>query len=194
MVLSWGGSMAVSMKTRKAVTWSWQVPIHVWQEEQCFVIKLGPTTDSQDAILLDDSLPRNRHGNDFLVTSNLQAYALQDQIFSYRTIWPILRFFENCSYTSELVLRFLRTVVIYQNWFFKTWILLGSLIHPATAELSIIPLLWPFTLHPNPHKKAIVWCIKHSVAAIPFCKTPMSGFPCMAGSPTSIVDSVIPFV
>jgi hypothetical protein len=39
-----------------------------------------------DAILLDDNLPRNRHGNDFLVTSNLQAYALQDKIFSYRTI------------------------------------------------------------------------------------------------------------
>jgi len=88
----------------------------------------------------------------------------------------------------------LRTVVIYQNWFFETWILLGSLIHPARAELSITPLLWPFTLHPNPHKKAIVWCTKYSVAAIPFCKTPMSGFPCMAGSPTSIVDSVIPFV
>jgi hypothetical protein len=63
-------------------------------------------------------------------------------IFSYRTIWPILRFFENCSYLSELVLRFLRTMVIYQNWFFETWILLGSLIHPATTELSITPLLW----------------------------------------------------
>ncbi len=147
-----------------------------------------------DAILLDDNLPRNRHGNDFLVTSNLQAYALQDKIFSYRTIWPILRFFENCSYISELVTRFLRTVVIYQNWFSETWILLGSLIHPATTELSITPLLRPFTLHPNPHKKAIVWRIKHSLAVIPFCKTHMSGFPCMAGSPTSIVDSVIPFV
>ncbi len=115
---------------------------------------------TQDAIRLDDNLPRNKHGNDFLVTSNLQAYALQDKIFSYRTIWPILRFFEIYSYISELVFRFLRTVVIYQNWFFETWILLGSLNHPATTELFIIPLLWPFTLHPNPHKKAIVWCIK----------------------------------
>jgi len=41
---------------------------------------------TQDAIRLDDNLPRNKHGNDFLVTSNLQAYALQDKIFSYRTI------------------------------------------------------------------------------------------------------------
>jgi hypothetical protein len=40
----------------------------------------------QDAILLDDNLPRNMHGNDLLVTSNVQAYALQDKIFSYRTI------------------------------------------------------------------------------------------------------------
>jgi hypothetical protein len=91
-------------------------------------------------------------------------------------------------------LDFWEPLYIYQNWFFETWILLGSLIHPATAELSITPLLWPFTLHPNPHKKAIVWCTKHSVASIPFCKTPMSGFPCMAGFPSSIVDYVIPFV
>jgi hypothetical protein len=75
----------------------------------------------------------------------------------------------------------LRIAIIYHNWFFETWILLGSFIHPTITELSITPLLWPFTLHPNPHKKAIVWCIKDFVVPIPFCKTPMFGFPCMAG-------------
>ncbi len=148
----------------------------------------------QDAILLDDCLPRSKHGNDFLVTSKLQAYVLQYKIFSYKTIWPIFRLFEKYSYKLELVLRFLRTVVIYQNWFFETWILLGNLICPTTTKLSITPLLWPFTLHPNPQKKTIVWCIKDFAVAIPFCKTPMFGFPCIDSSPTSIMDSISPFV
>ncbi len=119
----------------------------------------------QDAILLDDCLPRSKHGNDFLVTSKLQAYVLQYKIFSYKTIWPIFRLFEKYSYKLELVLRFLRTVVIYQNWFFETWILLGSLIHPTTTKLSITPLLWPFT-RPK-------WINRHQCTSWPFC--PMDG-------------------
>jgi hypothetical protein len=45
----------------------------------------------EDAILLDDNLPRNMHGNDFLVTSNLQAYVLQYKIFNYNQFLDYLR-------------------------------------------------------------------------------------------------------
>lgn len=42
-----------------------------------------------------------------------------------KVIWPVLRFFDDSSYMSELVLRGLRTAVIYQrlvNWFLKPWL------------------------------------------------------------------------
>jgi hypothetical protein len=71
---------------------------------------------------------------------------------------------------------FWEPLYIYQNWFFETWILLGSLIHPATAELSITPLLWPFTLYPTHIRKQLYGAQNTLWHPFHFAKHPCLGF------------------